>query len=976
MSTKTSTIKRIALVAVAALGFGMLSGVAVNAVAPDVTTTFNQTTANPGGSNFPAAAGTWVTVPVTITGNVTNPSTFLISGGVETEWDFTQTGGPALTASATSGNGSETLSVTNTNTGAQVATFDLRVRVTSGTVGTVRTITSNDAAFGTSGVLTLSYIAVVNTDGLVSLVSATNPTTGSTTGSLVANSTITIATPGYSYTVNNTPKVGTGANGTFQHDLVATVAGGTFTSAQFNAPTTGALTAVAPAVSATVTVARSFPNTTTLRTAVTGNSVSGSTVVTTGATSFSFVPTAAGTYTVTFSGAGLTSTVVSIVVATDPNSIPWRPVVSAPDATDPAVPTSFTSMTVNNVITSSTDYTVIQAVRDTASLSGDGNFRYVKVTGSTIKNAATGAGAAPMTLDGSFDSATQIAMPQDGNLYQTSGNQIWINTATVGKVTVEFLEQTTDSVTGFKSTKLLQTITINSVAAAALDPVKSTSIIRANANKVNATDGVASSCQVSATQLCGNTFLDLVTEKDEVVIAPRKIIGVSTTTDAVATIKVRLLDSAGIGVTDAVLPSVGAIVDGPGLVSISASAYGTSLTSTPGRNLSLTKAPANVFYINIFADGNAGNSKISVLVGGGVWKTETLSFYGDATTVKAVQGRYVLPEGTVTSTSALSFSYGCAGLTCDGSTVDLSVATTLAVTDALGTPVPYRTFTAATSDAGVLLGVATATAGDAAVPHLGVHHFKVTVPYATTATSGKSAALTYTTGTGATAVSSNALTFSLGGKATAVKLSLSGKNGIGEMNTMSFTATDALKNKAYDADHAAALTSNVVINTAVNSDQLLFSAAGDIVSVWNGTGTVDFYNPIVPTNLVIGGKVGGAAVSATASINNAAADAAAAAAKAQAEKDAAAALAAIQEANDAAAEAIDAANAATDAANLAAEAADAATVAAEEARDAADAATAAIEELATQVASLIAALQAQIKTLANTVAKIAKKVKA
>jgi hypothetical protein len=85
---------------------------------------------------------------------------------------------------------------------------------------------------------------------------------------------------------------------------------------------------------------------------------------------------------------------------------------------------------------------------------------------------------------------------------------------------------------------------------------------------------------------------------------------------------------------------------------------------------------------------------------------------------------------------------------------------------------------------------------------------------------------------------------------------------------------------------------------------------------------------------------------------------------------------AVEAAADAAAEAIDAANAATDAANLAAEAADAATVAAEEARDAADAATAAVEELATQVATLMAALKAQITTLANTVAKIAKKVKA
>jgi len=86
--------------------------------------------------------------------------------------------------------------------------------------------------------------------------------------------------------------------------------------------------------------------------------------------------------------------------------------------------------------------------------------------------------------------------------------------------------------------------------------------------------------------------------------------------------------------------------------------------------------------------------------------------------------------------------------------------------------------------------------------------------------------------------------------------------------------------------------------------------------------------------------------------------------------------AAAEAATDAALEAIDAANAATDAANLAAEAADAATVAAEEARDAADAATAAVEALASEVATLIAGLKAQITTLANTVAKIAKKVKA
>jgi len=72
---------------------------------------------------------------------------------------------------------------------------------------------------------------------------------------------------------------------------------------------------------------------------------------------------------------------------------------------------------------------------------------------------------------------------------------------------------------------------------------------------------------------------------------------------------------------------------------------------------------------------------------------------------------------------------------------------------------------------------------------------------------------------------------------------------------------------------------------------------------------------------------------------------------------------------DAANEATDAANAATDAANAAAEAADAATAAAQDAQ-------AAVADLAAQVATLIAGIKAQITALTNLVIKIQKKVKA
>ena len=76
-----------------------------------------------------------------------------------------------------------------------------------------------------------------------------------------------------------------------------------------------------------------------------------------------------------------------------------------------------------------------------------------------------------------------------------------------------------------------------------------------------------------------------------------------------------------------------------------------------------------------------------------------------------------------------------------------------------------------------------------------------------------------------------------------------------------------------------------------------------------------------------------------------------------------------QSAVDAAAEATDAANAATDAANAAAEAADAATAAAQDAADA-------VAALSAQVATLISGLKAQLTALTNLIIKIQKKVKA
>jgi len=104
------------------------------------------------------------------------------------------------------------------------------------------------------------------------------------------------------------------------------------------------------------------------------------------------------------------------------------------------------------------------------------------------------------------------------------------------------------------------------------------------------------------------------------------------------------------------------------------------------------------------------------------------------------------------------------------------------------------------------------------------------------------------------------------------------------------------------------------------------------------------------------------AAAAKAAADKASTDAALAAAQAAAVEAATAAA-------DAAAEATDAANAATDAANASAEAGDAATAAAQDAADA-------VAALSTQVSEMIDTLKKQITALTNLVIKIQKKVKA
>jgi hypothetical protein len=402
---------------------------------------------------------------------------------------------------------------------------------------------------------------------------------------------------------------------------------------------------------------------------------------------------------------------------------------------------------------------------------------------------------------------------------------------------------------------------------------------------------------------------------------------------AKATIKVSLKDVAGNGLLGT-LPAVGASISGPGTLSMGTAPNADAST---GRLLLLPAAAANVYYVNVFSDGTSGAATISLWVGGAVWKTKTVSFYGAATKLVASQNHKVLKAGVTTGA-------GCNPTSCPGGSVALSNVVQVLATDANGIAVPGLTYTSV-PDAKVVTGSAATSTADADADSLGATWFSVTT--APDAASGVTGTVSYkTTLADTTVLTSSAITFAIGGAPVSVTIAASGSSEVGAKNSLVFTDKDAAGNAPYDLDVPLALTSNValVVGSAVTATNGLPTT----IAMIGGTGSVNFFNPFVAGDVTISGKAAGLIpLTVTVSVINSAVSAAA----------------------DAAAEATDAANAATDAANAAAEAADAATAAAQDAVDA-------VAALSVQVTAMISALKKQLIALTNLVIKIQKKVKA
>ena len=557
---------------------------------------------------------------------------------------------------------------------------------------------------------------------------------------------------------------------------------------------------------------------------------------------------------------------------------------------------SGTATTAATQIVGSDNYVELTASEDYVTA---GTVTVLKVSGATINYTSTAQGKTPGILNSAL---TEITYADEA----IGGNKVRIPASTIGTVTAKYYSRVVTN--GVPTDTLKQTITITISNIKNWSSRFSTAVIdKTNAQFVAGSD-----------------------ESD--ILAPKGSLNAAAT--KVATIVISFKDETNTNLSSptGTYPTVRAVVSGPGNIQFNGeNAVGRDITiATPTQNPT----------IDIFNDGTAGSTTISIYVGGVLWKTKTLKFYGSVTSLSATQGLYVA------STAGGAWGCGSDVTVCDGTTVAKTPAAVITATDALGIPVPFLTLTALSSDTSVF--ASSSTVGDNIEDGSGVYNADVVaVP---NGTSGKTATITYRTllADGVTYVSASPLTFAIGGAAASTKFTVEPGDKAGSKGSFTISKTDAAGNKAFDNIHKVAFESNVVVTASI------FPASGNTQSgswsyqlITNGAKTWEFFNPLIAANVTFGVKVDSLEVNTANFVVGSAA----------------------QDAQDAANEATDAANAATDAANAAAEAADAATAAAQEAQ-------AAVTELANQVSALIAGVKKQIIALTNLIIKIQKKMKA
>jgi hypothetical protein len=527
------------------------------------------------------------------------------------------------------------------------------------------------------------------------------------------------------------------------------------------------------------------------------------------------------------------------------------------------------------------------------------------VSGSTITYTATGQGSTAGIVN---PAQTEVIYADD----LINGNKVRISAATVGTVTAKYYERAV--VNGVPTDTLKQTVTITVSAVKTWSSRFSTSVIAGTGNPVAG-----------------------VGETD--ILAPKGPLTGPFASVATVTITFNDANNALLTSPTGTFPSVRAVfknASDPGNLS-----WGANGGGNVGRDVTvITKAATQT--LTIFQDGWAGTSTIDIYVDGTYWTSETLSFYGEVTTVTATQKLFVAP--------ITGGAHGCGAVsaTCTGATIALTPAVTLVATDAKGIKVPFLAFTATSSDTTVFASSTTY----AETVATGTGSYNANVSSIPAGTSGKTATITWKTlkSDGVTVVDTAATptTFAVGGSAASIAFTVNASGNAGAKGTFTIDKKDSAGNKSVDAAHTVNFKSNTAVTASIFDASSNTQTSGTSTQlIINGTKTWDFFNPLVDASVVfdvlVDSLLTGSQSFTVSTVS--------------------------QAALDASQEAIDAANAATDAANAAAEAADAATAAAQDAADA-------VAALSTQVSEMVAALRKQITALTNLVIKIQKKVKA
>ena len=402
-----------------------------------------------------------------------------------------------------------------------------------------------------------------------------------------------------------------------------------------------------------------------------------------------------------------------------------------------------------------------------------------------------------------------------------------------------------------------------------------------------------------------------------------------------------------------------ATISGPGTLGIATTAAAAAST---GRALT---GAAGAYTVDVYGDGTAGVSTITITDGSTVLATKTVTFYGSPAKVTVTQNLFVAKAGaqlgqlgndkaltgaTVTALAGAAAGAGTAGTG--------TAAFTASVVDSNGNAAAGATVKAVSSNTAV---ITTSTPVEETTDAPGT--WQVAVSGAAGALSGQSATVTfevYDAATSAYDILATPITFTIGGAVASETLSTdtTSYNALAPVK-LTVTAKDSAGNAAYDQDGTlvSSLLSTVQLGGTLASPTKLVHGVGSVTGL---------YAPSVAGDFTISGtdnvsSAGESVTPVTATSLGGSADSAANAA------------------TDAANEATDAANAATDAANAAADSADAATQAAQDASDQAAAALAAVTALSQQVTDLsakIAALGASLAKITATLAKVASKVKA